>query len=235
MWTEEYLSKRIAQLRELGLKNVYFKMAGYNIADIERVMRIAAACQVDMVTFDGAGGGSGYSPCKMMNEWGYPAIMIETALLPICKRMTAERLTVPAIAITGGFTTEDQVYKALALGAPYVKAVGLCRASMAAAMNGKKIGQLLEDGTIPAHVKSFGSTKEEVFADLPELRWLYGEQANTFSTGAIGVYSYLKRIGFGLQHFAALNRKFDIKYIDASDLIPLTPVSRDILLNVIVD
>lgn len=229
MWTETYLTKRVADLRKMGLKNVYFKMAGFDPADMERVLRIAAACQVDMVTFDGAGGGSGYSPCKMMNEWGYPAVLIEAALVPICKQMEAEGLTVPAIAVTGGFVTEDQVYKALALGAPYVKAVGLCRSSMAAAMNGKKIGQLLEEGTVPAHVKPFGTTKEEVFANLPELRWLYGEQADTFSTGAIGVYSYLKRIAFGLQHFAALNRKFDIGYADASDLIALTPSARDIL------
>lgn len=229
MWTEEYLTKRVAQLREMGLKNVYFKMAGYDVADLERVLRIAAACQADMVTFDGAGGGSGYSPCKMMNEWGYPAVLIEAALVPICKQMEAEGITVPAIAVTGGFSTEDQVYKGLALGAPYVKAIGLCRASMAAAMNGKKIGQMLEQGTVPAHVKVFGTTKEEVFVDLPELRCLYGEQADSFSTGAIGVYSYLKRIAFGIQHFAALNRKFDIKYADTSDLIPLTPSARDIL------
>lgn len=229
MWTETYLTKRVAQLREMGLKNVYFKMAGYDVADMERVLRIAAACRVDMVTFDGAGGGSGYSPCKMMNEWGYPAVLIESALVPICKRMEAEGITVPAIAVTGGFSTEDQVYKALALGAPYVKTVGLCRSAMAAAMNGKKIGQMLEKGTVPAHVKAYGTTKEEVFADLPELRWIYGEKADSFSTGAIGVYSYLKRIAFGIQHFAALNRKFDIKYADTSDLIPLTPSARDIL------
>lgn len=229
MYSEEYFISRVAELRELGLKNLYFKMAGYDTADMERVLCIAAACKADMVTFDGAGGGSGYSPCKMMNEWGYPAILIEAALVPICSRMEAEGITVPDIAITGGFHTEDQVYKALALGAPYVKTVGLCRSAMAAAMNGKKIGELLEAGTVPNHIAAYGTTKEEVFADLPELRWLYGERADTFPTGAIGVYSYLKRVAFGLQHFAALNRKFDMKYVDASDLIPLTPSAKEIL------
>jgi len=229
MWDEAYLTERMAGLRKMGMKNLYFKMAGYDPADMERVLRIASVTKADLVTFDGAGGGSGYSPCKMMNEWGYPAILIEAALVPICKRMEAEGMKVPAIAVTGGFSTEDQVYKALALGAPYIKAVGLCRSSMAAAMAGKKIGRLLEEGKVPAHVKPYGTTKEEVFADLPELRWLYGSEADNFSAGAVGVYSYLKRIAFGLQHFAALNRKFDIKHIDSSDLIPLTPSARDIL------
>ncbi|MBR5474341.1 MAG: FMN-binding glutamate synthase family protein [Lachnospiraceae bacterium] len=228
-WTEEYLVARVAELREMGLKNLFFKMAGYDVADMEKVLRIAAACKADMVTFDGAGGGSGFSPCKMMNEWGYPAILIEAALVPVCKKLEAEGLLLPAIAVTGGFATEDQVYKALALGAPYVKAVGLCRSTMAAAMTGKKIGELLEAGTVPNHVKAFGTTKEEVFAELGTLRWIYGEDADMFSTGAIGAYSYLKRIAFGLQHFATLNRKFDVKYIDQSDLIPLTKEAKDIL------
>lgn len=66
----------------------------------------------------------------------------------------------------------------------------------------------MEDGKLPAHIRRFGTTKEDLFADLPELRWLYGEAANHFSTEAIGVYSYLKRIAFGLQYFAARKRKF---------------------------
>lgn len=228
-WTEEYLAKRIADLKKKGLKNVYFKMAGYDVTDMEKVLRLAAACGVDMVTYDGAGGGSGYSPCKMMNEWGYPAVLIEAALLPVCKQLDKEGVKLPAITITGGFATEDQVYKALALGAPYIQYVGLCRSSMAAAMNGKKIGELLESGKAPAHISKYGSTKDEVFVDLPELRGLYGDAADEFSTGAIGVYSYLKRIAFGLQHFAALNRKFDINLADQSDLIPLTLPAKEIV------
>jgi len=112
--------------------------------------------------------------------------------------------------------------------------MGLARAGLAAA--GRGAAPTVDDniyyhseGSPPAHVKTFGTTKEEVFADLPELRWLYGEKADSFSTGAIGVYSYLKRIAFGLRHFAALNRKFDIGLADPSDLIPLTPSARDIL------
>ncbi len=69
----------------------------------------------------------------------------------------------------------------------------------------------------------------ERFSDLPELRGLYGEQANTFSTGAIGVYSYLNRLAYGLRHFAALNRKFDVRYIERRDIFPLTRDALDLL------
>ena len=37
----------------MGAKNVGFKMTGYDKADIEKVLRIAAAAEVDNITFDG--------------------------------------------------------------------------------------------------------------------------------------------------------------------------------------
>ncbi|MGI6450765.1 MAG: glutamate synthase-related protein [Desulfitobacteriia bacterium] len=229
MWNEESLLARIEELRTMGLKNVYFKMAGFDRVDLEQVIRIAIKADVDMVTFDGAGGGSGYSPVKMMNEWGLPTVCLESAVVSICQKLEKEGHAIPAIAITGGLATEDHVYKALALGAPYITAVGLCRSAMAAAMVGESIGRMLAEGQLPAHIKKYGETKEELFLELPELRGLYGEAADKMSTGAIGAYSYLKRIAFGLQHFAALNRKFDVNYIDQSDLIPLTRDAKDII------
>ena len=229
MWKEDYLLERIEELRKKGLKNVYFKMAGYDPEDIEKVLRIAAKADVDMITFDGAGGGSGYSPCRMMNEWGLPACIIQCYINEIGKRLEEERITLPDIAVTGGFTMEDQVYKALALGAPYTSAVGICRGSMAAAMSGNNIGKLLKEKKIPKVLRKFGETKEELFPELRELRNIYGEKADSFSEGAIGVYSYLKRIGFGLKHFAALNRKFNIKYINKRDIIPMTYAAKELL------
>lgn len=229
MWTEETLRQRIEAIRALGAKNIYFKMAGYDRRDIEEVLRLAAVLDVDLVTFDGAGGGSGYSPSKMMNEWGLPAVCIESALPEICGRLERAGLTIPDIAIAGGIASEDQVYKALAIGAPYVKLVGLCRASMAAAMVGEKVGQLLEKGTVPKQLECYGATKETLFRHLPELRGIYGKDADSISPGAIGAYSYLQKIAFGIRHFAALNRKFDIKYINKEDVIPMTGAAKEIL------
>jgi hypothetical protein len=228
-WTEEYLVSHIDELRDMGMENVYFKMAGYDPEDLEKVLRIASAARVDMVTFDGAGGGSGYSPCRMMNEWGLPAIMMGAILVPMCDRLAHEGFEIPAIALTGGFSTEDQVFKALALGAPYITHIGLCRSAMAAATSAQLMGEMIKAGNVPAHIKKYGSTVEEIFKDLPDLRALYGKSANDFSPGAIGVYSYLNRIANGLRHFCALNRKFDIDYVDQSDVIPLTDAAYDIL------
>lgn len=221
-WDEEYMVRRVKEVRDMGAENVTFKMAGFDPADMEKVLRIGAAAGVDLITFDGAGGGSGYSPCHMMNEWGLPVVRMENVLVSIAKKLKAEGLDLPQLVVTGGFATEDQVFKALAFGENEIMGIGLCRASMAAAMTGKSIGEAIKAGNVPAMYQKFGSTVEEIFADLPDLRAIYGKEANSFSTGAIGVFSYLRKIGFGLQHFAALNRKFDLNYLDRSDLIALT-------------
>ena len=228
-WDEQKLADRISKLRDMGAQNIYFKMAGYDIQDINRVMRIASAEQVDMITFDGAGGGSGYSPSEMMNEWSLPTVVLENEVNKITEALKSEGKTVPAITMTGGFVSEDQVFKALAIGNGQVQAVGLCRSAMAAAMTGKQVGKMILEGNTPERYRKYGETIEEIFADLPDLRAIYGKEANQFSTGAIGVFSYLNKIAFGLQHFAALNRKFDVSLLDRSDLIPLTKEAKELL------
>ncbi len=229
LWDEDYLIRRVAEVRSMGARNVTLKMAGYDPVDLERVLRIGTVAGVDLITFDGAGGGSGCSPCKMMNEWGSPAVCLEGTVTAICRRLEAEGLELPKLVITGGFASEDQVFKALAFGEGHFMGVGLCRAAMAAAMTGKHIGDQILAGQVPEMFKKYGTTVEEIFADLPDLRALYGKEADHFSTGAIGVFSYLNKIAFGLRHFAALNRKFDVDLLDRSDLIPLTRDAKDLL------
>ncbi len=149
LWDESYLIPRIRELRELGVTNIYLKMAGYDRKDLERVLRMGSEAGVDMITFDGAGGGTGYSPTKMMNEWGLPAILMQEALLSIVKKMKAENRPLPALTMTGGFSSEDQVFKSLALGGGAVTAVGICRAAMAAAMTGENVGKQDQGGQGP--------------------------------------------------------------------------------------
>lgn len=124
IWSDDYLIGRIAQLRDMGMANVYFEMAGFDPEDLEHVLRLASKAQVDMVTFDGAGGGSGYSPCKMMN--GASHGHHESILYGILDKLAAEGMELPACGDHGGLRPRIRWYKALALGAPYISAVGLC-------------------------------------------------------------------------------------------------------------
>ena len=223
MWNEQILADLIQRYRGLGAENILFKMAGFDEADIQRVLRIAAENHVALVTFDGAGGGSGHSPCKMMNEWSYPTIDLEKIVYKSMEQLKAEGKWLPAIAMAGGFATEDGIYKALALGAPYVKAIAVGRAAMAAAMSAKNVGELIEKGNIPAGLKRFGTDMDSIFREAKTLKEQYGDD---IAPGAVGLYSFIDRLTFGIRLFMALNRKFSLQYIDQRDVIPLTKEAK---------
>lgn len=123
---------------------------------------------------------------------------------------------------------EDQVYKALAIGAPYVKFTGIGRAAMTAAMTGQRIGRQFKEGNLPKQFQNCKSI-DELFPEVCKLRSIYGKKADTFSPGAIGVYSYLQRVAFGLKELMALTRKFGLNYINKDDLIPLTYEAKMLL------
>lgn len=228
MWNEEILVKRVKELKEMGAKRVCFKTGPFASKDLITILKIASKAGVDLITFDGAGGGSGNSPSKMMNEWGMPTVYMESIVYAILKKMAEKNYPLPQICIAGGFVTEDHVFKGLALGAPYVNMIGIGRGAMAAAMVGKRIGDLLEEGVVVKDLQRFGSTKDEIFEVIKELREYYGDDIDNISTGAIGVYSYLNRVSTGLRQFMALNRKFSLKHIDRGDIVPLTDLAKEV-------
>ena len=81
---------------------------------------------------------------------------------------------VPDIAFAGGFSAEDHIFKALALGAPFVKAVCMGRALMIPGMVGKNIGRWLEgqDGGPAQHGEPL---RLQQAGDLRVLRGAQGE------------------------------------------------------------
>lgn len=228
MWNEEILVNRVKDLKELGAERVCFKTGPFDPKDLIKILKIASKSGVDLITFDGAGGGTGNSPGKLMNEWGIPTVYLESLIYNIAAKMKEKGYSLPQICIAGGFATEDQVFKGLALGSEYINMVGIGRAAMAAAMSAKKVGELLKEGKIPKEYKRFGSTKEELFREFSELKGIYGEKAEKIPTGAIGVYSYLKRISTGLKQLMALNRKFNLKNISREDIVPITELSQQV-------
>ena len=142
MVTEEGFYKEVERLRGLGAKYVTLKTGADRPADLARAIRFASTAKIDLLTIDGAGGGTGMSPWRMMNEWGIPTVYLEALTYRMCEQLRAQGDYVPPIAIAGGLSLEDHIFKALALGAPYIKAICLGRAIMAAAMVGKTNGKL---------------------------------------------------------------------------------------------
>ena len=184
--------KRVEELRKAGAKYVFLKTGAYRPADLARAVKFASKAKLDMLTVDGAGGGTGMSPWRMMNEWGIPSVEIWSLTYQYAHQLAKKGEYVPDIVFAGGITFEDQIFKALALGAPYVKAVGMARSPLAAAMVGKTIGKRIDEGQIPVYVERFGSSREEIFVTAPELKRKYGKRFDELPTGAMGVYTLLQ-------------------------------------------
>lgn len=159
----------------------------------------------------------------MMNEWGIPPVELHSLVYTYAKRLAEKKRYLPAIAVAGGFTFEDQIFKGLALGAPYVKLVGMARGPIAAAMVGKTIGKAIEANELPVYVERFGTTKDEIFVTSTELRNKIGaEQFEELPTGAIGLYTYYERLAQGLRQLMAGCRKFSTQHISRDDIASLT-------------
>jgi glutamate synthase domain-containing protein 2 len=222
MVEEESFMARVAALRKAGAKYVFLKTGAYRPADLARAVKFSSKAKIDLLTVDGAGGGTGMSPWRMMNEWGIPSVEIWSLTWKYADQLAKAGQYVPDIALGGGVTFEDQIFKALALGAPYVKAVGMARSPLAAAMVGKTIGSRIKDGQIPVYVERFGGSAEEIFVTAPELKRRYKERFNDLPTGAMGLYTYFKRLDQGLRQLMAGGRKFALQYITRDDIAALT-------------
>jgi len=222
MVEEESFMQRVEELRRAGAKYIFLKTGAYRPVDLARAVKFASKAKLDLLTVDGAGGGTGMSPWRMMNEWGIPSVEIWSLLYQYLRRLDEKGEYIPDVAAAGGITLEDQIFKVLALGAPYFKLAGMARGPMAAAMVGKTIGKRIEEGQIPVYIERFGSTAEDIFVTAPELKNIFKERFNEMPTGAMGLYSYFQRLSQGLRQMMAGSRKFNLSYITRSDIASLT-------------
>ena len=157
-----------------------------------------------------------------MEEWGIPTFYLQALTYEFCQRLAKKGLRVPDIAIAGGFSTEDHVFKVIAMGAPYVKAVCMGRALIIPGIVGKNIGNWLKESNLPPTVSAFGSNEKEIFVYYEELLERFGKQMKDIPLGAIGIYSFVQKIKVGLQQLMAGSRNFRISVISRRDLMSLT-------------
>jgi glutamate synthase domain-containing protein 2 len=229
MVTEEAFAETIKGLRKAGAKYIFLKTGAYRPADLARAIAFSSKYKLDLLTVDGAGGGTGMSPWRMMNEWGMPPVELHSLVYQYAIKLAAKKRHLPAIAVGGGFSFEDQIFKALAMGAPFVKMVGMARAPIAAAMVGKTIGLSIEAQQVPVYIERFGSSKDEIFVTASSLRKELGNEAfEKLPTGAIGLYTYYERLAQGLRQLMAGSRKFSLEHMSRNDVASLTREATDI-------
>ncbi len=228
MVTEEGFHKEVERLKRIGTKHISLKTGAYRPADLARAVKFASDAKIDLLTVDGAGGGTGMSPWRMMNEWGVPTVYLESLLFQYLKQLEEKGAFIPCCAMAGGLSLEDHIFKAFALAAPYIKAICLGRATMTAAMVGNTIGEMIKNGKVPADVAKFGTDIEHIFILAAKLKERFGKDFQKIPAGTIGMITYFDRLNAGLQQLMAGARKFALRYITRDDLCALTREAAEV-------
>ncbi|HNY89543.1 MAG TPA: glutamate synthase-related protein [Methanoregulaceae archaeon] len=220
--SKEGFLEEVDRLHDIGFKRVTLKTGAYSAVELAMAIRYSAEAKIDLLTIDGAPGGTGMSPWPMMNEWGIPTFYIQSLAYEYCELLKKRGIRVPNIAMAGGFSDEPNVFKAIAMGSPYVKAVCMGRGLMIPGMVGKNIEKWIKAGELPKTVSKYGTVPEEIFVTYEELKEKYGSKFKDIPMGAIGIYTYAQKFRIGLQQIMAGSRNFNIGSISRNDLMALT-------------
>ena len=220
--TKEDFLEEVDRLREIGFKRITMKTGAYSAIELAMALRYGAEAKLDLLTIDGAPGGTGMSPWPMMNEWGVPTFYLQSLAYKYCEKLAKRGIRAPDLAIAGGFSSEDGIFKALAMGSPYIKAVCMGRGLMIPGMVGKNIGNWLSEGNLPKSVSKYGNSANEIFVAYAELEEKYGSKMKDIPLGAVGIYTYCQKFKVGLQQLMAGSRNFRLSTISRKDLMALT-------------
>ncbi|TVM18357.1 FMN-binding glutamate synthase family protein [Oceanidesulfovibrio indonesiensis] len=219
----------VQKLRDLGFKRISLKTGCYGMEGLALAIRLSAEAGLDLLTIDGAGGGTGMSPWNMMEAWGVPSVMLHAKAYEYAALLAAKGMRPADMSFAGGIAREDQIFKALALGAPYSKLICMGRALMIPGFLGANIeGALYPErkdtvhgnwDKLPATVKSFGDTPEKIFSCYQEVSDKIGAEAmKEIPLGAVAMWCLADKLGAGLQQFLAGVRKFRIDSISREDI-----------------
>jgi hypothetical protein len=229
MATEEGFHQEVEHLRRIGVKFISLKTGAYRAADLARALKWASQAEIDLLVVDGSGGGTGMSPWRMMNEWGIPTVYLESLLYRFAQRLADRGSYVPHLAIAGGFSLEDHIFKGLALGAPFVKAICMGRATMIPAFVGKFIQKCLQEGKkLPGNISKYGEDVEHIFITAEKLKERFGSRFKEMPYAAIAVYTFCDRLGAGLRQLMAGARKFALEHISRDDIVALTREAAEV-------
>ncbi len=226
---EEEFLRRVEYLRRaVGAERVTLKTGAYGMRELAMAIKWSAEARVDLVTIDGAGGGTGMSPWRMMEEWGIPTFYLQSMAYQCAQKLATRGKWIPDLAMAGGFSTEDHIFKAIAMGAPYFKAVCMGRALMIPGFVGDNISDVLAKKAgrnwenLPNTVSQFGTTPEQIFAGWSAIQERFGKDASRLPLGAVAIYTLVDKLRTGLTQFMAGARSFRLDSVNRSDIVALT-------------
>ncbi len=227
---KEDFMKSVDYLRSLGFQRISLKTGSYGMEELAMAIKFATDAQLDLLTIDGSGGGTGMSPWNMMQSWGVPSVNLHAKAYEYTSLLAAQGKKVVDLSFAGGFSYEDSIFKGLALGAPYAKLICMGRGIMIPGFLGSNIEGVLRPekrsevngnwDTLPKTVSSLGSTAEEIFSCYHDVEKLVGkDEMKNIPYGAIAFWTMADKLGCGLQQLMAGARKFNLNEIARTDLM----------------
>jgi glutamate synthase domain-containing protein 2 len=217
----------VANLRKHGAKKVFLKTGAYRPAVVAHTLKVASEAKIDLLTFDGAGGGTGMSPVPMMNEASTPTVYLQAQVMKGLQILKKKGKYVPDVLMAGGFISETQIFKSIAMsnfdGKPFVKGIATGRSPITAVMKAKYFVELAEKDSLPKNFAAlYGNRPEQFFISYTELQEKYGQDVKKINWGAIGLYTYFHdRVGVGLKQLLAGSRKWKLDLLDRNDIASL--------------
>jgi len=232
--THESFVEDVENLRKQGAKHVFLKTGAYRPAAVAFTLKTASEAKIDLVTFDGAGGGTGMSPVPMMNECSTPTVYLQAQVMKCIGLLKKKGRYVPDIAFAGGFVNETQIFKSIAMSnlgdGPHVKAIAMARAPITAVMKSEHFVELAKENKLPkSFADKYGTNPEQFFIMMSELEETYGARAKDIPPGAVGLYTYyVDRLGTGLKQLLAGSRKFKLDLLSRKDIASLSEVAAKV-------
>ena len=226
---EKNFRSQVNYLRKLGFRSISLKTGAYGMEALALAIKLAGDCKLDLLTVDGAGGGTGMSPWDMMEQWGVPNILLHAKVYEYASLYAANGGRVPDISLGGGIAKPSQIFKALALCAPYARLICMGRAMMIPGFLGSNIEGALHPerreavsgnwDSLPKTVQEIGSSAETIFVGYHAVAAKVGKkEMEHIPYGAIAMWTNLDRLAAGLQQLMAGARKFTVDAISRTDI-----------------
>ncbi|KAB1440829.1 glutamate synthase-related protein [Pseudodesulfovibrio senegalensis] len=225
---DEFMTS-VNYLRKLGFKRISLKTGSYGMEALAMAIKFASEAELDLLTMDGSGGGTGMSPWNMMESWGVPSILLHAKAHEYASRLAARGKRVVDMSFAGGFAKGSNIFKALAMGAPYTKMICMGRAMMIPGFLGSNIEGVLHPerrekvcgnwDKLPAAVSRYGSTAEEIFACYQDVEKKVGkDEMKNVPLGAVAIWCLVDKLSAGLQQLMCGGRKFSLEDITRADI-----------------
>jgi glutamate synthase domain-containing protein 2 len=219
----------VEHLRSLGFKRITLKTGAYGMEALAMAMKYASDAELDLLTIDGSGGGTGMSPWNMMDVWGVPSLHLHAKAYEYADLLNSRGQKVVDLGFAGGLAREDHIFKALALGAPYTRTICMGRALMIPGFVGSNIEGVIKPkereringnwSKMPSAVAKFGHSADEIFAGYHDMEAKLGSrEMKDVPYGAIAIWTMADKLTAGLQQLMAGARKFSLSELSRDDL-----------------